>query len=373
MKLAPVARALASLNHFEHIVVHTGQHYDTSMSQAFFRDLGLPEPHHNLGVGSGSHAEQTALVMQRFESVCRELEPDLILVYGDVNSTVAAALVGSKLLVPVGHVEAGLRSRDRTMPEEINRILTDQISDLLFAPSEDAVDNLLREGIAEERIYLVGNVMIDTLISGLTRTDTGAVLKRHGLAKQGYVLATLHRPSNVDQPQVLGELISALAKLAERAPVVLPAHPRTLERLSHGDWRLPAGLRLIEPLPYLEMLALVRCAELVITDSGGVQEETTFLSVPCITVRSSTERPVTCTHGTNRLVASRSDALLTAVQELRELPPMRSRPIPGWDGRAAERIALVLDGRVVRESPRDLIETDQRWLESTLATASSDT
>jgi len=343
MKLAPVARALAARK-AQHIVVHTGQHYDPEMSDAFFRDLCLPRPHHNLAVGSGSHARQTAAIMERFEPVCAAVQPDLVLVYGDVNSTVAAALVAAKLGVRVGHVEAGLRSRDRSMPEEINRVVTDHVADLLFAPSRDAVENLLAEGIPAERIHFVGNVMVDSLVTALPAARALAAPARHGLERRGYTVATLHRPGNVDDPSALRELLAALALLEADGPVLFPVHPRTQARIEAlGLNRAEQnGVRLLEPIAYLEMLGLVLEAGLVITDSGGLQEETTWLGVPCVTVRPNTERPITCTMGTNRLVPPRREAIRDAACEARVRRPPAPPVIERWDGRAGERIAAAL-------------------------------
>jgi len=343
MKLAPVDRELVKRG-VEHVIVHTGQHYDPGMSDAFFEELWIPTPDHHLGVGSGSHAQQTAAVMQRLEPLLVELKPDLVLVYGDVNSTVAAALVAAKLQIRVGHVEAGLRSGDWTMPEEINRVVTDRLSDLLFLPSRDAALNLSTEGVAPERMHFAGNVMIDTLCWALPQARSLDAAARHGVAGRPYAVVTLHRPSNVDEPSVLRELLDALGRLAARVPILFPVHPRTRGRI--GELRkLPTGgrkLELIDPLGYLEMLSLVAGSALVVTDSGGLQEETTFLGVPCVTVRPNTERPITCTHGTNRLVLPRRDAVLAAAERaLARRSPARP-VIERWDGHAAERIVAVV-------------------------------
>ena len=357
MKAAPVLRALASKPGVRQTLVHTGQHYDRIMSDVFFQELEMPQPDCNLEVGSGSHAQQTAAILRAFEPVVIERKPDLVLVYGDVNSTVAAALVCSKLGFPVGHVEAGLRSRDRTMPEEINRLLTDQLSDLLFTPSADGDENLFREGVDRCRIHLVGNVMIDTLVRLLPRSEYPP---RANLATP-YVLVTLHRPSNVDDLPWLRELLATLAELSRQLTVVFPVHPRTRERLTSLNTEAGAGprLQLLDPQPYLDFLALQSGAVLVITDSGGIQEETTFLDVPCLTVRENTERPVTITMGTNQLVGRDLQKLRNVAAEIlsqrleggtrkyetkRERQPCR---IPLWDGHAAERIAEII---VRRES-----------------------
>jgi len=343
MKLAPVARALAARG-VGHIVVHTGQHYDPDMSEAFFRDLCLPVPDHSLGVGSASHALQTAEVMARFEPVCVAVHPDIVLVYGDVNSTVAAALVAAKAGVRVGHVEAGLRSRDRSMPEEVNRIVTDHVADALFAPSRDAVANLRTEGIPSEQVHFVGNVMIDSLVAALPAARALGAPARHGLQTRGYTLVTLHRPANVDNPNTLRELLETLGIMSKSCPVLFAVHPRTKARIEAlGLERVVQGtVRFLDPLPYLEMLGLEAEAELVITDSGGLQEETTWLGVPCVTVRPNTERPLTCTVGTNRLVPAHRDRILHAAHEARAHRPATAPTIEHWDGLAADRLAAVL-------------------------------
>jgi len=344
MKLAPVARMLAARRAVTHVIVHTGQHYDAGMSAAFFDELAIPLPDHNLEVGSGPHGVQTGLIMQRLEPLLADLRPDTLLVYGDVNSTVAAALVAAKLGIRVGHVEAGLRSRDWTMPEEINRVVTDRLADLLFAPSRDAVETLHAEGVPPERIHFVGNVMIDTLCWALPQAQALDPAGRRGLAPGGYAVATLHRPSNVDNPATLLELVATLAELGRRVPVVFPLHPRTLARLCDlgVDRSGHDGLRLCEPLGYVEMLGLVASAALVVTDSGGLQEETTHLGIPCLTVRPNTERPITCLHGTNRLVP-RDQKTILAVAHRALAYRSPARPVlERWDGRAAERIVRVL-------------------------------
>jgi UDP-N-acetylglucosamine 2-epimerase (non-hydrolysing) len=344
MKLAPLARALARCPDVDHVIVHTGQHYDAGMSDTFFRELGIPRPHHNLGVGSASHAAQTAAIMQRFEPVCLEARPDVVLVYGDVNSTVAAALVAAKLGIRVGHVEAGLRSRDWTMPEEINRVVTDRLADLLFTPSPDAADNLRAEGVPVERIHFVGNIMIDSLVASLDAARGLDAPRHHGVEDGRYVLVTLHRPNNVDSPDTLRELLATLAVLSADAPVLFPVHPRTRARIETMGWTAPAGARLhlLEPLPYLELLGLEISAGLVLTDSGGMQEETTYLGVPCLTVRPSTERPITCTQGTNRLVEANQAAIRAAAHDVWQGSRHGPVAIERWDGRTAERIADVL-------------------------------
>lgn len=338
-------RALAAHERVRQTLVHTGQHYDVNMSDVFFRELELPEPDVNLGVGSASHAVQTAQIMVRFEEVVRAYAPDWVLVYGDVNSTVAAALVCAKLLIPVGHVEAGLRSFDRTMPEEINRLLTDQIADLLFTPSSDADENLLREGIAREKIHCVGNVMIDTLVRLLPHTEARWPALREKFKLDQYALVTLHRPSNVDNPATLGNIIDTLALVSQDIPVIFPVHPRTWQRvLELTLYPDTPNFHLIEPLSYLDFLALQRHATLVITDSGGVQEETTYLNVPCLTVRENTERPVTVTLGTNILVGQDMKRLRAEVRRILAGDRKQGQVPPLWDGRAAERIADVMAG-----------------------------
>ena len=339
MKVAPVWRAL-SRTRFDQSLVHTGQHYDANMSDVFFAQLGMPPPDLNLKVGSGSHAQQTAQIMMRFEGIVLERRPDLVLVYGDVNSTVAAALVCAKLGIPVGHVEAGLRSFDRSMPEELNRLLTDQLADLLFTPSADGNSNLEREGIGAERIHLVGNVMIDTLVRLLPQARPP-----DAVVAGAFALVTLHRPANVDGDESLGDLFRALNQLSERLTVVFPVNPRTRKRLAElglapTDAR---RLRLEEPLGYLEFLGLQQRAAVVITDSGGIQEETTFLGVPCLTLRENTERPITVELGTNLLLGRDLDRLHREVETILAGHWKRGRVPPLWDGKAAERIAQVLE------------------------------
>jgi UDP-N-acetylglucosamine 2-epimerase (non-hydrolysing) len=340
MKLAPLDRELRRRG-IEHVIVHTGQHYDEGMSGSFFSDLDIPSPHHNLGVGSGSHAQQTAAIMSRLEPVLEQTRPDILLVYGDVNSTIAAALVAAKMGILVGHVEAGLRSRDWSMPEEINRVVTDRLSDLLFTPSRDGDANLRAEGIPAERIHFVGNIMIDALVQVLPRARKLGAGSRHGLKAGSYIVVTLHRPSNVDHPGTLRELMTGLSSVGRERPVVFPVHPRTSARVRELAIATGDGVRLVDPLGYIEMLSLVADAGLVVTDSGGLQEETSFLGVPCLTLRPNTERPVTITQGTNRLVASTAEALQQAVKESFGQQP-RPAGIELWDGKTAERIADVL-------------------------------
>ncbi len=339
MKVAPVHAALASRAGIDQNLVHTGQHYDDFMSDIFFRQLGIPEPDHNLNVGSAGHARQTADIMVRLEPVILDTKPDLVLVYGDVNSTVAAALVCSKLLVPLGHVEAGLRSFDRTMPEEINRMLTDRVADYLFTPSSDGDENLIREGVAKEKIHLVGNVMIDTLIHLLPHA---APIQ---YAEKSYALVTLHRPSNVDDPAELEKIIEALGQIGGEIDVVFPVHPRT-RRMMRELARIKSApnLKLIDPVGYLEFLGLQRKAALVITDSGGIQEESTFLGVPCLTVRENTERPVTVSIGSNILVGRNMNLLKAEARKILAGNAKKGSIPPLWDGKAGERIADVITG-----------------------------
>jgi UDP-N-acetylglucosamine 2-epimerase (non-hydrolysing) len=338
-KAAPVLRALGR-HGVEQRLVHTGQHYGEQMSEVFFRQLDLPEPDVNLGVGSGSHARQTAAMLTGLDDVFTDLRPDLVVVYGDVNSTAAAALVAAKLDIGLAHVEAGLRSFDRSMPEEINRVVTDRLADLLLATSADAVAHLAAEGVPASRIHLVGNPMIDTLLANLDRLDVAAARERHGLAGR-YVVATLHRPANVDRAGDAATLVKALHAVADQAEVVLPLHPRGRDRLREAGLFDHPSVRVVDPLGYVEFLGLVNGADVVVTDSGGVQEETTVLGVPCLTIRPNTERPVTITHGTNQLVTRES--LAENVEYcLRAGRPTAWPTPPLWDGRAGERIAAVI-------------------------------
>ena len=337
MKAAPVWAALATAPDTRQTMVHTGQHYDVNMSDVFFQQLDMPSPDVNLGVGSGTHARQTADVITGFETVIDERKPDLVLVYGDVNSTMAAALVCAKLQIRVGHVEAGLRSGDHSMPEEINRLVTDQLSDLLFTPSVEADENLQREGIPERKIHRVGNVMIDTLLRMLPYCDA------HRLSDipSRYALVTLHRPSNVDDLPWLRSLLLALSHVNEKLSVIFPVHPRTRQRIFDLGLK-DLSLRLIEPQPYLPFLALERDATVVITDSGGMQEETSFLGVPCLTMRENTERPITIAMGTNVLVGRDVARMKREVERVLTAGPTAPSAIPLWDGHSAERIAQVI-------------------------------
>jgi UDP-N-acetylglucosamine 2-epimerase (non-hydrolysing) len=340
VKAAPVVRALGELG-VRQGIIHTGQHYDALMSDVFFADLGLPEPVANLAVGSGTHARQTAALLVGLEDTFQEQHPDLVVVYGDVNSTLAAILVCAKLGIPSAHVEAGLRSFDRGMPEEVNRIVTDSLSDLLFATSPEALSHLAAEGVPAAKVHLVGNPMIDSLFSALPSLDPAPVVARLGLPER-YAVATLHRPANVDTPEAAHELVSAVLEVSRQIPLVVPIHPRGRTRLAEAGLVDGPSVRVVDPLGYVDFLSLVRGAALVVTDSGGVQEETTMLSVPCLTVRPNTERPITITHGTNRLV---TPALLPAAAEKAladgAVTPSGSQP-PLWDGAAGPRIARVI-------------------------------
>ncbi len=349
MKIAPLLAAFGRRpDDFGSVLVHTGQHYDVAMSDVFFHQLGLPEPDLHLGVSPGSHATQTAEIMIGLERAILDAPPDLVLVVGDVNSTLAAAIVAAKLQLPLAHVEAGLRSGDRRMPEEINRVVTDALGAYLFATESDAVENLAREGIESSRVCLAGNVMIDTLDLLLPRIHERALARELGLEPASYGVLTLHRASNVDDPAMLGRWASAVAEIAHELPLVFPVHPRTAARLrAAGDERTlqAAGVRLVEPLPYVEFLSLVSTARLVLTDSGGIQEETSVLGIPCLTLRDSTERPITVTLGTNRLVGTDPSAAVRAVSEVLATPSPEPRSLPWWDGHAAERIAAFLADR----------------------------
>ncbi len=341
MKAAPVYRALAAA-HVSQVLVHTGQHYDALMSDIFFESLQIPKPDESLNVGSGSHAQQTAAIISRFEPVVLARKPSIVLVYGDVNSTVAAALVCSKLDIPVAHVEAGLRSRDRKMPEEINRIVTDHLSDLLFTPSADGNENLKLEGVAPEKIFLVGNVMIDTLIRFLPEADNLYPDLKDKLSLEQFGLVTLHRPSNVDDASVFLPMLERLDKLSEQLPLIFPVHPRTRDRWAPQLKACNPRLRTIDPLGYLEFLALQKHAKVVITDSGGIQEETTYLGTPCLTLRENTERPITITNGTNVLIGHDWDAFDREFSKALSSHHKENSAIPLWDGRASERIAEIL-------------------------------
>jgi UDP-N-acetylglucosamine 2-epimerase (non-hydrolysing) len=346
MKIAPIAAALRRRPEaFESVLVHTGQHYDEKMSQVFFDELGIPRPDLNLNVGSGSHAQQTAAIMTAFEQVLLEQTVDLVLVVGDVNSTIACALVASKLGVPVAHVEAGLRSYDRRMPEEVNRVLTDQISDLLFTTEASAQDNLQREGIDPSKVHFVGNVMIDTLLAHRARARTTNVHGTLGLEPGAYGLMTLHRPSNVDDTAAFERLMKGIAVVARDVPIVFPVHPRTRPAVTRSTTAAALvsdqRVRLVDPLGYLDFIGLMERSRVVLTDSGGIQEETTILGVPCLTLRENTERPVTITHGTNALVGTDPEKIVEAWTRVKRSTARPAGP-PLWDGRAAERIVEIL-------------------------------
>jgi UDP-N-acetylglucosamine 2-epimerase (non-hydrolysing) len=340
MKVAPVIAALQTRSEVR--FVHTGQHYDARLSETFLAELGLPEPNVNLGVGSGSHAEQTAAVLIAFERELIAHRPDAVVVAGDVNSTLACGLAAVKLHIPVAHVEAGLRSRDWEMPEEVNRVMTDRVSQWLFTTSTDADANLAAEGVDPSRVHLVGNTMIDTLLTHLPAARAAGAERRAELGlPERYGIVTLHRPSNVDDADRLRTLLAALGTVAERLPLLMPLHPRTVAALDVHGLTLPDQVTACEALPYLPFVGLVAGSSIVLTDSGGVQEETSVLGVPCLTLRASTERPVTCTRGTNRLIGVDPDAILPAVDEALATPTTPAE-IPLWDGRAGERIAEVL-------------------------------
>ncbi|TWT45537.1 UDP-2,3-diacetamido-2,3-dideoxy-D-glucuronate 2-epimerase [Phycisphaerae bacterium RAS1] len=346
MKIAPLMAAYRRYPHIQPLLVHTGQHYDEKMSDLFFRQLGIPEPDINLEVGSATHAVQTAQIMTRFEPVISEHKPDWVVVVGDVNSTIACALVASKLGVKVAHVEAGLRSFDRDMPEEINRLLTDAISDLLLVSEPSGVANLKREGVGEEKIHFVGNVMIDTLRANLEQADRSPILETLGLTAGQYNVVTLHRPSNVDDAATLGRIADAFEEVQKDLPIVFPMHPRTVNNLGRlglaERFKAMKRLKIIEPLGYLDFLKLTGRAAVVLTDSGGIQEETTILGVWCLTLRENTERPVTITSGTNALVGTDAAKILTEYRRCRLTKLIHPRVPEKWDGRAAERIAEVI-------------------------------
>ncbi|MFY9609412.1 MAG: UDP-N-acetylglucosamine 2-epimerase (non-hydrolyzing) [Blastocatellia bacterium] len=353
MKIAPIVAEMGRRSgRITHLLVHTGQHYDDSMSESFFDDLEIPRPDVNLGVGSSSHAEQTARMMLALEPVLQDFKPDWVVVVGDVNSTMAATIVASKLLVRVAHVEAGLRSRDRTMPEEINRVVTDALADLLLTPSRDAGENLLREGLSPEKIRFVGNVMIDTLHRNLERARTSTVLERLTLQPGQFCVMTLHRPSNVDNKHTLEGILDATNAIAERLPLVFAVHPRTRARI--GEFGLEAKLKsqprvlLTEPLGYLDFLQLYRNSRLVLTDSGGVQEETTVLGIPCLTLRDNTERPITVTEGTNRVVGNDPERIKLEAIDALDHPAQTARVPELWDGNAAHRIVDAIEDQGLR-------------------------
>ncbi len=346
MKIAPIARAIKKRKGLKHILVHTGQHYDHAMSGSFFKDLGIPKPDINLNVGSASHAKQTGLIMIKFEDVLLKYQPHVVLVVGDVNSTAACSMVAVKLGIPVVHVEAGLRSRDRQMPEEINRLVTDSISDILFTTTQDADVNLIKEGVPKDRIYFVGNVMIDTLLLNVKRAESSRILKTLRLKKNHYALMTLHRPSNVDSKENLSLILKAIEKVQTKTKIIFPIHPRTrknIKKYFSATWlKGMKNLILTEPKGYLDFLHLMRNAKFVITDSGGIQEETTSLGIPCLTVRENTERPITITHGTNTLVGLNKNKIIKESFKILSGKGKKGRRPKYWDGKASERIVSTL-------------------------------
>jgi len=344
MKAAPVIDALKRADAGTQILLHTGQHYDENMSRIFFDELGLPAPDANLEVGSASHAVQTAEIMIRIEQYLSEQKPDLVIVYGDINSTVAATLTCTKIGIPVAHVEAGLRSFDRNMPEEINRLVTDQIANYLFTPSPDGDEHLLREGVASDKIFLVGNVMFGTLVRLLPKAKQRNVRKTLELPEQ-YGLITLHRPSNVDEPDSLVEIMTTLNEIGEDLALVFPIHPRTRKRLQDMDFKTP-NIQFIDPQGYLDFVALQSEATVVITDSGGIQEETTYMGIPCLTVRENTERPITITVGTNTLIGKDMQKLKQSVQDIINGRYKVGKNPDLWDGKASDRIADVIVNRL---------------------------
>jgi len=386
MKIAPLYHALKKEPWAEPVIVHTGQHYDLNMSDAFFRDLNLPEPHIHLGVGSGTHAEQTGGVMIAYEKVLEESKPDLVAVVGDVNSTLACAITSAKLLIPVAHVEAGLRSFDRTMPEEINRIVTDSISDYLFTTCEDANENLRREGIPHEKIFFVGNVMIDSLLKHREKAKKSKILERLGLYRaessrlktespngskaqltdsliKHYALVTMHRPSNVDEGETFRCILEALKRISQDIPIIFPSHPRTQKQIkvfglsdyfkdsTNNESRITGnGIYILDPLPYLDFLHLMTDAKCVLTDSGGIQEETTILGVPCLTLRKNTERPVTVTEGTNIIVGTNPKRILEGWFSIQRDGGKKGKIPNLWDGHAAKRIVDILMRRIKKNS-----------------------
>lgn len=350
MKISPLIDEMKKYPEISPILVHTGQHYDKEMSKLFFDDLKLPSPDIYLGVGSASHAEQTAKIMVEFEKVLLEQKPDLIVVVGDVNSTIACALTAVKLLIPVAHVEAGLRSHDRTMPEEINRILTDAISDYLFTTSKDADANLLKEGIPKEKIYFVGNVMIDTLLKQIDKASGSDVLGRLGLEPKNYAALTLHRPNNVDDKEVFVRILGALEEIQKKIKIIFPVHPRTRKKIEEfglsGKIKNMINLKITEALGYLDFLKLMSDSKLVLTDSGGIQEETTILKIPCITLRETTERPITVTEGSNVIVGSDKDKIIRECLRIIDGREKKGKAPHLWDGHAAERIVKILLNKI---------------------------
>ncbi|MBI5360874.1 MAG: UDP-N-acetylglucosamine 2-epimerase (non-hydrolyzing) [Planctomycetes bacterium] len=346
MKIAPLCRELKKYPSIKNILVHTGQHYDFKMSQVFFQELEIPRPHINLNAASGSHARQTSDIMIKFEKVLLDIKPSLVVVAGDVNSTLACSVTAAKLLIPVAHIEAGLRSFDRSMPEEINRIVTDSVSDVLFTTCRDANANLLKEGIPIHKIHFTGNIMMDSLLHNLKKAGSSKILSKMGLKNHNYCLVTLHRPANVDNAKNLKSILLALGSVSSLVPVVFPIHPRTIHNinkfgLSKTAAKFPA-LSLCEPAGYIDFLKLTSCARLVLTDSGGIQEETTALKIPCLTLRDNTERPVTVTMGTNKLISTNPARIVPECVKILQGRPKKSRIPPKWDGKTAERICKIL-------------------------------
>lgn len=350
MKIAPLMEAYQSNPRFEPLLLHTGQHYDAKMSDLFFDELGIPKPDINLGVGSGSHAKVVAQIMVDFEKVVLEQKPHAVVVVGDVNSTIACGLVAVKLGVKLLHIEAGLRSFDRTMPEEINRVLVDSISDMLFCTEQSGIDNLKREGINGDRTYMVGNLMIDTLLKNREKAQASQILTQLELSERGFAVLTLHRPSNVDDPEVFKRLVDAMETIQRDLPIVFPVHPRTRAKLAETELgkRVAAmgNVRMIDPLGYLDFLKLTASAKVVLTDSGGIQEETTILGVPCLTIRENTERPITCDMGSNQLVGTDTQKIVAAFKALQSGQAKQPATPPLWDGKAAGRILNIMSERL---------------------------
>ncbi|WP_456408311.1 non-hydrolyzing UDP-N-acetylglucosamine 2-epimerase [Caldithrix abyssi] len=346
MKIAPIQREMSKYSNIKPVLVHTGQHYDKRMSKFFFNDLQLPEPDIYLGVGSGTHAEQTAKIMTHFEKILNEEKPDLVLVVGDVNSTAACSLVAAKMNTKIAHVEAGLRSFDRTMPEEINRLVTDVLSDLLFVTEKSGLENLKREGIADHKVHFVGHVMIDSLIYFKPKADQSAILDELNLTPGEYGVITLHRPSNVDNKQNFEKLLNAFAQIEQRLPLIFPIHPRSQKMIDQFGLREKvekmSNLRLLDPLGYLDFMKLLHNAKLVLTDSGGIQEETTFLGIPCITMRENTERPITVEIGTNVLVGTDTQRIVLEAEKILDGNAKKGQIPELWDGHAAERIVKII-------------------------------
>lgn len=344
MKIAPIIRVMKGHKKIDSILVHTGQHYDVNMSDTFFKDLEIPEPDIHLGVGSGTHARQTARIMERFEKVVLKENPDLVLIVGDVNSTLACALVASKLCVKVAHVEAGLRSFDRTMPEEINRVVTDSLSDFLFTSCEEANRNLIREGVDKGKIYFVGNAMVDTLFYNLKRLNSSIKSFSFPFSNSKYAVLTLHRPSNVDNKDTFEKISRALNSIAKQIPIVFPVHPRTMRQIKKFGFQkyYNGNVKLLEPLGYLDFLKLYSKAKFVLTDSGGIQEETTALNIPCLTIRENTERPITIKRGTNILVGTDEEKIVEEANKILKGKRKQGKMLRYWDGRAAERIVEIL-------------------------------